>query len=182
MNDQKWKRDNTPYLVFSCSKCQQFSYVKLTQKTKKCLRCGRIHKVNSIKCDGEIVSGITKALKLVKKKQGELNGEPHFEVDTSFSIIKEPERRLNEIKKQHQIEQQNKNLLLSKKEENYSIRFKQMLYELANMYATFPKYLIEIMAENYSIPTHRVSEFIRMMLREGDLHYSKEKNHYFLSN
>ncbi|KKK68217.1 hypothetical protein LCGC14_2946270 [marine sediment metagenome] len=36
-------------------------YVKTTQQNKKCLRCGRYHKVTAIVGSGEIVNGMTEA-------------------------------------------------------------------------------------------------------------------------
>ena len=67
-----WKKDETPYIVFSCSKCKQFTYTKTTQKLKKCVRCGRTHIVANIEEQGEIVYGISKAVELVKIKQNEM--------------------------------------------------------------------------------------------------------------
>lgn len=181
MNEKNWTRDKSPYLVFECNKCHQFSYVKLTQKTKKCLRCGRVHKVNSIKSGGETILGISKALEVVKKRQGELKGEPDFEVDTSFKIQTQPEVELNSKEQQDQIKQHKKSLNSAENGEDYSHQFKQSLYELGKMYPSFPKYLIELMAENYSIPTSKVAGLIQRMIREEFLLYSKKQNVYFLS-
>ena len=72
MEEAGWKKDEKPYLIFTCSKCKQYLYVKTLQKTKKCLRCGRQHKVSSIINSGEIVKGITKAVEMVKTLQNEL--------------------------------------------------------------------------------------------------------------
>lgn len=57
----------TDYLVFACGKCGQYTYAKTSQKGKKCPRCGRNHKVNSV--NGRIVDGCTAAMKTVKKLQ-----------------------------------------------------------------------------------------------------------------
>ena len=181
MNEQGWAHDKTPYLIFACNKCHQFSYVKLNQKTKRCLRCGRVHQVNKIISTGETVSGISNALELVKKKQGKLKGDSYFKVESSFEIL--PGRE-NITKKQngqdHKNEQQNISFS-DVKEENFAYEFKEMLHELAKMYKSFPKYLIYIMAENYSIPKQEVSNLLRVMMREGFLNYSKRLNRYFLS-
>jgi len=72
MEEGALKKDQNPYLLFACSKCKQYLYVKTTQKTKKCLRCGRQHKVSSIINSGEIVRGITKAVEMVQFRQNEL--------------------------------------------------------------------------------------------------------------
>ncbi len=71
MEEAGFKKDETPYIIFPCSKCKQYMYVKTTQKTKRCLRCGRSHKVVSINDSGEIVEGITEAVNTVKQKQAE---------------------------------------------------------------------------------------------------------------
>ncbi|MHA2220106.1 MAG: DUF1922 domain-containing protein, partial [Candidatus Hodarchaeales archaeon] len=55
MEDIQFKKDETPYLIFACYKCKQFLYAKTTQKTRKCLRCGRMHKIEKIIDSGEIV-------------------------------------------------------------------------------------------------------------------------------
>jgi len=186
LNEQGWTRDKTPYLVFPCIKCHQFSYVKLTQKTKKCLRCGRTHQVNSIISTGEKVYGITNALELVKKRQVELMGDPQFKADNSFKIILKQENRLNEQEHSDQKDSHKHILVPVKhtvgKEEDYTLQFKGMLLKLAKMYKSFPKYLIDIMAENFSIPKQQVTALLRNMIRQGFLSYSKEKKHYLLSN
>ncbi len=55
----------TEYIVFQCTKCDQYTYAKVKQKSKKCPRCGRNHVVANL--EGVIVEGITNAMKLVKK-------------------------------------------------------------------------------------------------------------------
>lgn len=183
MNEKGWTRDKTPYLVFCCKKCHQYSYVKISQKTKKCLRCGSMHQVSSIMPNGDIVKGMTNALELVKKKQGEFKRNPQFEVDNSFKIHTESNGNL--LKKQkasNQKIEQKKKISSNEKEGDFSIQFKEMLLELACIYKSFPKYLIDIMAENYSIPQQKVSGLLRIAIRKGFLNYSKKLNHYFLSN
>lgn len=54
MEDTAWKKDETPYLVFACRKCRQYTYVKTTQKSKKCARCRRTHTVSDIMGSGEV--------------------------------------------------------------------------------------------------------------------------------
>ena len=34
MESSKWKKDTSPYIVFTCSKCGEFSYVKATENEK----------------------------------------------------------------------------------------------------------------------------------------------------
>ena len=79
------KKDETPYLIFACKKCKEYSYVKTTQKTKKCLRCGRTHQVQRILNDGEVVCGMTEAVNSVKRKQNEL-AIPEFRSGSDFVV------------------------------------------------------------------------------------------------
>ncbi|MCK4859155.1 MAG: hypothetical protein KAS87_01200, partial [Candidatus Omnitrophica bacterium] len=85
MEEIAFKKDETPYLVFVCKKCRQYSYVKTVQKTKKCLRCGRTHQVKDILNLGEIVSGMTEAVNTVKRKQTEL-AIPEFRSEGDFVV------------------------------------------------------------------------------------------------
>ncbi|MHA1292432.1 MAG: hypothetical protein ACTSQJ_07175, partial [Promethearchaeota archaeon] len=62
MEEIRWKRDKTPYLIFNCNKCKQYLYVKTIKKKKKCLRCGFVHKVKNIKYSKNIVYGLTSAV------------------------------------------------------------------------------------------------------------------------
>ena len=73
MEEVGFKKDENPYIVFPCSKCKQYMYVKTTQKTKRCLRCGRYHKVVTILSTGEIAKGMTNAVNMVKQKQREFS-------------------------------------------------------------------------------------------------------------
>ena len=85
MEENTFDKDKTPYLVFACKKCQQFSYVKTSQATKKCLRCGRSHRVKSILGEGEIVYGMTLAVNTVKRNQNQLTF-PEFRSQGDFII------------------------------------------------------------------------------------------------
>ena len=179
MPEQNWTRDKTPYLVFPCNHCQQYSYAKLTQKTKKCLRCGHLHKVKSIIPIGQVVQGMTQALDLVKKRQGEINENPQFKADTSFTISTNVLDKDSSRVKQ----QRNCNSWSSgPKEETYHYRFIEILKKLTLMYQSFPKYMIEIMADEYAIPRQEVPRLLRTMINQGILSYRKEKKHYFLLN
>jgi hypothetical protein len=91
MEKGKWKRDETPYLIFQCSKCQQYSYVKTTQKTKKCLRCNHTHQVQHLLGKGEIVKGMTAAVERViilqnKLSRNNLGRNPDLVSEKGFSL------------------------------------------------------------------------------------------------
>ena len=85
MEDVGFKKNETPYLVFACKKCKEFSYVKTIQKTKKCLRCGKTHQVRDILNKGEVVNGMTEAVNAVKRKQNEI-AIPEFRSGGDFVI------------------------------------------------------------------------------------------------
>ncbi|HEC37257.1 hypothetical protein LCGC14_0796410 [marine sediment metagenome] len=173
MEEVGFKKDETPYIVFPCSKCKQYMYVKMTQKTKRCLRCGRHHKVVSIINSGEIIDGITNAVDMVKQKQTE------FATKESGSV---PEfRAMGDFKSSNKIKfctvQKKENLDIN---EDYSADFKRMLSEISNMYKKFPYYLIEIMAEDYNIPETELKILVRNSITNGILNQA-ERNLYELN-
>ena len=91
MDDLIPKKDNTPYVIFKCIRCAQYLYVKASQKTKKCLRCGRNHQVNNIMKDGKMINGNVNALNYLKKKQNELalieiGANPDLRALNDFSV------------------------------------------------------------------------------------------------
>jgi hypothetical protein len=64
--------------------------------------------------------------------------------------------------------------------EAYHFRFKELLKKLTIMYQTFPRYMIEIMADEYSIPRQEIPRLLRTMINQGILSYMKDKKLYFL--
>ena len=165
MEESEWKRDETPYLVFACKICNQFSYVKNTQQTKKCLRCGCSHQVESLLSKAEIVNGMTSAVNRVKHLQNEfghekLKGEPDFASEGGFKIVSSNKKRERNVSIQPKKDDEDEQLFDS---------FILMLREVSEMYRTFPKYIIEIMAENKNIPQSEITRLIRRALKEGYL-------------
>ena len=166
MEGKAWERDTTPYILFSCKKCHQYTYVKGTQHFKKCVRCGYTHKVSKVVHHGEIVNGISRAVELVKQKQNELaikelGSEPEFRTSGDFVIAGK------EIK-------QKKNLKLDSVDHDYSEIFEAMLYKLSESHKTFPFYIIEIMAEIYGIPQTEVKLLVRTFQKTGILKRLKD--------
>jgi hypothetical protein len=146
--------------VFPCAKCKQYTYVKVIQKTKKCIRCGHSHVVLKVLKKGEIVKGISSAVDTVKMKQDEfalkeLGTYPEFRVANDFKIDKS-------IKPQLNITDDDSD------DENYA-RFRKLLLELSDLYREFPYYVIEIMAEKYGIPDSEVKLLTRNFQKEGIL-------------
>ncbi|MFX1593769.1 MAG: hypothetical protein ACFFCL_13835 [Promethearchaeota archaeon] len=162
MEDMIWKKDETPYLVFPCSKCHQFTYVKTTRKYKKCARCGRLHTISKIMSSGEIVNGISTAVEVVKNKQDnyairELGTPPEFRTFNDFKIVNSIKGRIN------------KDEIRAKEEddEEYCFKFKHMLHELSCTYSKFPFYIIEMMAEKYNIPNSEVKLLVKTFQKQG---------------
>ena len=160
MEEDTWKKDETPYLVFPCSKCANFMYVKTIKKNKKCLRCGRSHTVDNIRDSGVVVKGMTEAVSQVKLKQNELSiidlkREPDFQIIDGFQIHQTPSKIVN-----------------STQEENgdaLSRKFKELLIELSLIHHEFPFYVIEIGADKYNIPASELKSLTRTFLEQGSL-------------
>jgi len=162
MEEESWKKDETPYLVFPCSKCANFMYVKTIKKNKKCLRCGRSHTVENVRNSGEIVEGMTEAVDRVKLKQHELalielKREPNFQTTNGFQIHQTSLKVVNNTQEDD---------ILSKK-------FKDLLSELSLIHDEFPLYVIEIGADKYNIPSSELKLLILNFLKKGIL-ISKE--------
>jgi len=178
MEELTFRNDETPYLVFACKKCRQYSYVKTVQKTKKCLRCGRTHQVKDILSLGEVVYGMTAAVDIVKQKQSEL-GVPEFRSESDFVVATnffkaratEPRSKKNSLSEKHKDE-----------EKSYEEQFKKMLLELSNLYGKFPMYMLKIMAENYGISTSKLTELVKASKKAGLLTVSKDENYYYKVN
>ena len=144
MEEDTWEKDETLYLVFPCSKCGNFMYVKTIKKKKKCLRCGRSHTVENVHNTGEVVKGMTEAVNHVKLKQHELaikelKRTPGFQTIDGFQVLQVPSKIVGDL------HEQNNDVLSGK--------FKDLLIELSLMYDEFPFYVIEIGADKYNIPS-----------------------------
>ena len=159
MEDIAFKKDDTPYLIFACKKCGGFSYVKIVQKTKKCLRCGRKHEVQDILKKGEVVSGMTEAVNTVKRKQNEL-ATPEFRSGSDFIVATN-----TNIRPKSSI----RALRNKDKEIDYTSKFTEMLLELSKLYKRFPNYMLEIMADDYQIPQIELKTLIRSAKKTGML-------------
>jgi len=175
MEETAFKKDETPYLVFTCKKCQQYSYAKTTQKTKKCLRCGRTHQVKDILGLGEIVYGMTAAVDTVKKKQTEL-ATPEFRSEGDFVVAtkKFPTRTL--------VKKSKRKVLLDKDSDktiDFEEPFSEILLELSKLYGKFPKYMLEIMAKNYGIQALELKLLIKSFKKQGILTVLKNEGFYY---
>ena len=172
MEKISFKKDKTPYLIFTCSKCRQYSYVKTTQKTKKCLRCGRSYQVKDILSLGEIVYGMTEAVNIVKRKQTEL-AIPEFRSEDDFVIATNKTPTRTPVKKLKR-----KVLSDSDKDMDFKEQFIEILFELSKLYDKFPKYMLEIMAENFGIPALELNLLIKSFKKQKVLTVLKNENFY----
>ncbi len=173
MEEIGFKKDETPYLIFACTKCNQFSYVKTVQKTKKCLRCGRTHKVKDILNSGEEAIGMTEAVNAVKRKQNEI-ANPEFRSGSDFVVATNaPLKPKNKVKALKKNEDQ---------EIDYSSNFTEVILDLSRLYKKFPKYLIEIKAEDYQIPENELNKLINSAIKNGILIKNSGDNTYSLTH
>jgi len=164
MEDTCWKKDETPYIIFTCKKCGGYLYVKSAQKTKKCLRCGRTHQVKNIKAE-ERVKGMTEAVNRSKQLQNDLGfkkmgGAPNFCSQNDFKISS-PSFDSVIIKQE---------LATSKKKTvvdgDYSKDFSKLLRKISKTYRKFPEQLIDLLAGEFSIPGNRISFLKNLFLKE----------------
>ncbi len=65
---------------------------------------------------------------------------------------------------------------------DYSERFLEALHSLQKSYKKFPKFMIEIIAENYGIPTPEVKNLFNTFRRKGILKILKNEGFYYQLN
>ncbi len=65
---------------------------------------------------------------------------------------------------------------------DYSGRFLEALHSLQKNYKKFPKFMIEIIAENYGIPSPEVKKLISLFRRNGMLKILKNEGFYYKLN
>ncbi len=65
---------------------------------------------------------------------------------------------------------------------DYSKMFLEALHFLQNSYKKFPKFMIEIIAENYGIPSPEVKKLFNLFRRNGMLKILKNEGFYYQLN
>lgn len=65
---------------------------------------------------------------------------------------------------------------------NYSDRFLEALHSLQKSYKKFPKFMIEIIAENYGIPSLEVKKLFNIFRKNGMLKILKNEGFYYQLN
>jgi len=134
-------------------------YVKQTQKTKKCLRCRRTHKVSDINNSGEIVKGMTRVVETVKEKQHELAIK---ELGTAPEFRSFGDFRLHNLSRNKK-----KEVETFREEIDYLPQFKKMLIKLVELYTKVPYFAFEIFAENYNIPKAELKILFHFFQKKG---------------
>ena len=165
METPNWKKDEKPYIVFTCSKCNQYIYVKTTQKIKKCVRCNRTHQVKNIS-GGELVKGISTAVITVKKRQNELairelGNDPELRGQNDFCVT--------DKRKTLQNQEEEKIDIKILEDDYYLEEFREILIQLAKMHEIIPIYLINIMTVEKMIPYEEVKFLMKKFENSGVL-------------
>lgn len=163
MEGISFKKDEKPYIIFPCKKCGHYTYARLTQKGKKCFRCGRNHQIKKLKNRGEIVNGMTSAVERVKQRQNELAREelgkdPDFGSTLSFKKSFTPLSASGDLGNKSD----------SKDLDDYE-RLIIELKKKTKHYSEFPGYVIEIIAEEIGLFGRNLKHFINRLVKEGFL-------------
>ena len=171
----EFKKDKTPYYVFSCSKCQQYSYVKTTQKTKKCLRCGRRHQIKNIAFISEIMTGITAAKDRVIELQDELarkefGFEPVFHANNDLILIPSKSKKTHKTLRKIDVDGEGKLIL-----------FKTILNSLQKQYPKYPFYLIELAAQDKGFSREEIKFLMIEFLTKRIVQRTSEDLYYLTS-
>jgi len=167
MEEIAFKKDESPYLVFTCKTCQQYSYVKTTQKTKKCLRCGHTHQVKDILNLREVVYGMTAALEAVKQKQTEL-AIPEFRSEGDFVVATNNFPTRTPVKKSKmKVLSDIDNVIVKNNDKNINFEemFSEVLLELSKLYGGIPALELRLLIKSFK--------------KQGILTVLKNENFYF---
>ncbi|MBD3196035.1 MAG: DUF1922 domain-containing protein [Candidatus Lokiarchaeota archaeon] len=166
-----FKKDSKPYVVFRCVNCEEYQYVKQTQKTKKCLRCGKKYNVKNI--EGlEIVNGITKAVQRVIHLQNNIALSEGFEpiLKNESSYIITPQKSSKRVPNYNNIS-----------DNTIEERFRILLRKLSLQYQEFPKYMIELKLEKHDIPKDKLNSLMQHGIKKGFLKCC-QNDYYRISN
>jgi hypothetical protein len=178
MEESKWKKDETPYIIFTCFKCKQYAYVKQEGvNTKRCPRCKYRHQVKNIK-PTIIVKGMTAALNEVKMKQNEfaiekLGMKPDLKSENDFCIAINIDHPIKIIKNNQKDETG---------EIDYEENFYKLLIELSRSYKEFPVFMIELLIKDFNIPKKELKFLIKSSIRKKVIIPVLSKNNYFKFN
>ncbi|MBD3215224.1 MAG: DUF1922 domain-containing protein [Candidatus Lokiarchaeota archaeon] len=162
------KKDVKPYLIFICDECEQYMYVKPSQKKKKCLRCGKKYNVPKLHIVDE-VKGMSAAVERVKELQKTLSDRPKFNSEGEFSVPshKSPKIFIEEISSE----------IHPREQDSSERQFKDLLQEISKHHRSFPKYMAELLAEEYRLEKNELELYLREYIKKGFLR--PMRNNYF---
>ncbi|MBD3254796.1 MAG: hypothetical protein GF383_06870 [Candidatus Lokiarchaeota archaeon] len=170
MTDLTFRRDKTPYFVFQCERCEQYSYVKTTQKAKKCLRCGKTYHIAKIRTQKEVetVLGMTLALERVKELQSRIAWEVDFR--SPFDFKRPPKSKSRPLQKARR--QISREVI---DENTYETLFQNLLTEISHLYSSFPFYALEILNDKSKIPIKTLTTLVKSYLKRRKLALNRRK-------
>ena len=165
------------FIIFKCPKCKQFSYFRKQQKTKKCLRCGKVFQVSKLTNIIDEVIGHANAVKLVKELQNNISNSIQ-DLGPNFHATDEKILSLtnftNIISLDHEKISRNH-------ENNLEAQFHEILADLRKQYKKFPKYLIDILVSDRGLPLKEIDAYLRKLIRLNKISISSD-GYYCLKN
>jgi PHP family Zn ribbon phosphoesterase len=145
------------YIVFKCSKCFGYTYAKISQKGKKCPRCGRNHTVEKQK--GDIVEGPTEAMIRVKRFQNMKTGNKLPELKSSVRDVVIAKAKGNGNFNENKTEFGN----------FVSVIYKFQLNEKIDPNSGFPAYILDILLNEIGFPKFKQKKMIERLKRSSKL-------------
>jgi hypothetical protein len=126
---------------------------------------------------------MTEAVNTVKKKQTEL-AIPDFRSEGDFVVAtnKTPTRTPDKINKKKIVlgsDRDRDEIIDNAKNIDLERLFSDVLFELSKLYGKFPKYMLEIMADNYGIPALELKLLTKIFKKRGIISVLKNENFYY---
>lgn len=162
------------YIVFRCSKCEQYTYAKIDQKGKKCPRCRRNHKVE--KLPGEIVEGPTAAMEKVRYLQNTIITRKNRTFLSSNPIVSF--KRLNKKKEE---KSKDKGMIKSNMEIFIEKIYQFQINENINSSNGFPVFVLDVILKDLPFgKTERDRQIIKNKLENLNIYSIPLQNYVFL--
>ncbi|MHA1328696.1 MAG: DUF1922 domain-containing protein [Promethearchaeota archaeon] len=165
------------FIIFKCPKCKQFSYFRKQQKTKKCLRCGKVFQVSKLTNIIDEVIGHANAVKLVKELQNNLLSSIQ-DLGPNFHATDEKILFLANSTKIFSLDNQK---ISRNHENNLEAQFLEILIDLRKQYKRFPKYLIDILVTDRGLSLKGMDAYLRKLIRLNKISISSD-GYYLLKN
>ena len=169
----------TKYIVFTCSKCSQFTYAKVDQKGKKCPRCRRNHTVANLK--GEIVDSLKDASLLVRKNQSNFarnreGKDPNLSAIKSGFVVSANKKPVNP-----NVRTKQKNLLEEEEGPSY-LDFLLALEQLISSYSDLPDSSLFRFISKKGFSDSEIERFVSVAIRENKIreHFESGRKYFKL--